>query len=130
MVLACHPSFLQVVRRTIQEFGRLIGFDEEQITQVVAAVDEACANVIRHGYGGSCDEPMLLECRRTDEGLEVRLRDFGRRTDPERLRPFLRGDHKPGGLGLVIIYDAMDSVNFSADSDEGMELRMFKAFRK
>ncbi|HOX39017.1 MAG TPA: ATP-binding protein [Candidatus Brocadiia bacterium] len=127
LVLPCRPDYLLIVRRTVREFASMAGFAPAEVDDVVSAVDEACANVIRHGYGGPTSRPLAIECKNRTDGLEVRLRDFGRHTDPQQLRPGATKKRPAGGLGLVIIYEAMDEVNY-ASKPEGMELTMFKSF--
>lgn len=127
LVLPCRPQYLHIVRRAVREFAELAGMEQAEADKVVSAVDEACANVIRHAYGGPTRKPIAIECTNKADGMEIRLRDFGRRADPEQLRPGAAPKRPAGGLGLVIIYEAMDDVKYTS-KPEGMELTMFKAY--
>ena len=76
---------------------------------LVLAVDEACANVIRHAYGGPCES--RIELRLTQEGPELHfeLRDFAPCVDPDKVKPRDLDDARPGGLGINFIDTLMDS---------------------
>lgn len=73
--------------------------DREQVTDLSAAVSEACANAVIHAYE-SRDEPGLLEVELIpgDHELSVVVRDFGDGISPRSPagRPSLRM-----GLGMI-----------------------------
>ena len=46
------PRYLCVVRAAEEMAATRMGLDTDDADRVVLAVDEACANVIRHGYRG------------------------------------------------------------------------------
>lgn len=76
---------------------------------LVLAVDEACANIIRHAYGGACES--RIELRLSQEGSEFRfeLKDQAPCVDPSRVRPRDLDETRPGGLGIHFIDTLMDS---------------------
>ena len=94
------------------------------------AVDEAVANVIKHGYEGRSGEPIevSLESVQCDGrcGLQVTICDCGRQVDPEGITGRPLDDVRPGGLGTHIIRNAMDEVEYSIRTPLGMRLRMLK----
>lgn len=106
------PMIADFVRMSAQEAG-LSSF---QIYAVETAVDEACANIIEHAYGGEGKGNIECSCAITEKGLTIVLRDTGRPFNPKNIKnPDLnssleeRSDH---GLGLYFIRQWMDDVDF------------------
>ena len=92
----------------------------------VMAVDEACQNIIRHGYCGAAGD-ILLEIERVGDELVVSLTDFAPRVDPERVKPRALDDLRPGGLGTHLMRQVMDRVEFAEPPPGcGNLLRMVK----
>lgn len=117
-----------LVRAVVSQISQQVGFSEVTAHTIVVAIDEACTNVIRHCYKGFPDKRILLVCRVTETGLEFVLRDFGPTCDLEKIKSPETAGQKPGGLGLVLIKNVMDEVEFSKAPQIGLELRMFKRF--
>jgi len=118
------PRALGVIRSVLQVWLGLIRFPADRRPEIVLAVDEACSNCIRHAYGGQVDETVELCFSATDDWLEIVVSDRGtpcpsERTecrpleppDPERLRP--------GGLGLRLIREVFDEVEFCRGTKTG-----------
>jgi sigma-B regulation protein RsbU (phosphoserine phosphatase) len=93
---------------------------------LVLAVDEACANVIRHAYGGPCQ--ARIELRLSQEGPELRfeLRDFAPCVDPAKVRPRDLDECRPGGLGINFIDTLMDSWSLQPLPGGGGNLLLMK----
>jgi len=116
------------VRRAVQEAAQRGGCSAERARDVMLAVDEACQNVIRHAYGGECDEGIELEMRREGERLVLWLRDYAPSVDPERIRPRDLEEVRPGGLGVHLIRELMDEMRYRPDpSGAGNVLELVKA---
>lgn len=130
MTLRARPECLPDVRECIGRFALDIGFDDEAAGNIVLSVDEALTNVIKHGYGGPCDQSIeiRIEQRSLDNrvGLGIVVRDFGRQVDPAEIRSRDLEDIKPGGLGVHIMRTTMDRVEFSLAEGRGMRLEMEK----
>ncbi len=91
----------------------------EAANELVLAIDEACANAIRHSYEGRSDRPVELTLRSNDDYLEVRLCDEGVPCSPEcvqrrELKTPKTEELKPGGLGVQLIHQVFDHVDFYA----------------
>jgi anti-sigma regulatory factor (Ser/Thr protein kinase) len=121
-------AVMAVVRALVDKMASLAGFDENQRGRIVLAIDEACTNIIRHQYGGRCDGRLDIEtCLCMDKGLEFVLRDYGPTRDPALFRGRDLADVRPGGLGIHIIREVMDSVEYGDAPGGGMQLRLRKA---
>ncbi|HOV87481.1 MAG TPA: ATP-binding protein [Syntrophobacteraceae bacterium] len=120
------PASLFLVRCLTDRLTQRLGFPQSEVDRVVLAVDEACANIIRHAYGGRLGERIHLTYLVGEERLEIRIRDFGSGTDPVHFKPRELADVRPGGLGIHFIRSAMDRVEYETPPDGGTLLTMIK----
>jgi len=122
------PACMAIVRAVVEKVAGAAGFSEEETGQIVLAVDEACANVIRHQYEGRRDQRIELDARLDARRgcLEFLLRDYGPVRDPALFRGRELAEVRPGGLGLHIIRKVMDEVEFTPAQGGGMQLRLCK----
>ena len=96
---------------------------------LVLAVNEACMNVIQHGYKGDPKGEMILEILNNNGELEFRLTDFAETVDPAEVKPRPLDEIRPGGLGTHFIQRIMDEVRFAVpESGTGNLLIMKKRF--
>ena len=106
------------------------GLNTRAVYAVQTAVDEACANIIEHAYGGEGRGDIECTCRINNNGLTVTLRDYGCSFDPTSVpEPDLYANldnRKEGGLGLYFIRQLMDEVRFEFTPDAGNVLTMVK----
>lgn len=109
---------LSKIREFISQITRKAGFSEEESYNIQLAVDEACSNIIEHGYGR--DQLGNIECICDYSGSEliITLRDFGRPYNFYEIRePDLNVDldrRNIGGLGVYFIKSLMDDVHFNS----------------
>ena len=81
--------------------------------EVVSAFSEALNNVVLHGGGVPSDE-IEIEIDLADDGLTLRLKDYGASFDPDAV-PTPDLDALPeSGLGVFIIRSFMDDVSYEA----------------
>jgi serine/threonine-protein kinase RsbW len=120
LALQSNPRLLTVVRGAVERLTETLGFPATQCRSITRAVDEALSNIVRHSYGNRLDQPIFLYFRTTqrghdgkDQGLEILLCDRGPAIDLSKLRGRPLEEIRPGGLGLHLIRQAMDSVQFS-----------------
>ena len=129
--LTSSTKCLPVVRGALERMAALEGFNGEDTHELTLAIDEALANVIKHGYESRDDQPIELTLRtvRSAEGspgLCILVRDYGRQVDPSTIHGRDLNEVRPGGLGVHIIQTVMDEVEYSCPSGGGMQLRMVK----
>lgn len=127
--LTSDPRWLQVLRAAVGQVGHVAGLDPAAVDHLKLAVDEACANIIRHGYGGEAGRPIEARLRLFSDRLEIRLRDFGRKVPPDSIRPHPLDPSRPGGLGVHLMHCCMDEVIYREADGPGMELVMVKRLR-
>jgi anti-sigma regulatory factor (Ser/Thr protein kinase) len=121
------PRLLHIVRSVVGQMAALRGFSEEDTQFIILAVDEACANVIRHAYQGRGDGEIMISCRESEDGIEFLLTDHGAPCDPACFPKRSFDEVRPGGLGLPLIQAVMDRVEFRR-VDEKNELHLVKEF--
>ena len=106
----------------------MCGFDEDEIQFIILAVDEACANVIRHAYNNRTDGPIALACTTSDNRIEFRLLDHGKSAVEQDLKSRSLDEVRPGGLGMHLIRSIMDEVHYDSGGD-GNKLILAKSMR-
>ncbi len=121
---------LPLVRAVAEKMSASHGAGDEDVLAIGLAIDEALANVIKHGYGGAPDQPievsLEVDCEEGGPRLTVMIRDFGRQVDPATIRGRDLDDVRPGGLGVHIIRSVMDHVEYSCPEYGGMTVTMVK----
>jgi sigma-B regulation protein RsbU (phosphoserine phosphatase) len=103
------PRELCAMRHKLAAALAQAGAEADLRQALVLAVDEACSNVIRHAYGGSCESRIELRLSQAGSELRFELRDFAPCVDPAKVRPRDLADARPGGLGINFIDSLMDS---------------------
>lgn len=128
-------SNLTVICDFAQKFAVEAGFDPRSVYAVQMAVDEACSNIIRHGYGGEGKGKIYLDFVQLDDAIKVIIQDEGNTFDPNGvpLPDFYAPiEERPeGGLGLFLMRKLMDEVQFNFADDDKSEMNtlvMIKRF--
>ncbi len=85
------------------------------------AVDEACTNIITHGYAGMNPGSIILSLEMGTKKAVVTITDFGHPFEPsETSAPDVEAgleDRSMGGFGLFFIYQTMDEINYETTED-------------
>jgi phosphoserine phosphatase RsbU/P len=123
------PEALADMRHRVAEALAVAGVGACERQQLVLALDEAACNVIRHGYGGPCDDLLSLSVVQHDAELRFELDDGAPCVGPDCLQPRDLGECRPGGLGLNIIDAAMDDWQLAPRPGGGNRLSMRKRIR-
>jgi serine/threonine-protein kinase RsbW len=124
---------LQALRDFVTDACRACGGDSAACDALELAVDEACTNVVVHGYDGLEPGPMELIVRCDANGAEVTIMDHGHGFSPDDIpAPDLDSpwqERQVGGLGWHIIQQMMDGVAYQADAQAGNRLVLRKRLR-
>ena len=135
--LPCRFSYLRMIRQSVVDMSARAGLTEFKAAQLEMAVDEACANVIEHSYGGESSAQgnpnhpglriNLMQCR---DRLVVEIFDRGRGFDFEGhsvIEPdsYVQEDRRRG-LGMFIIKRFVDDVTYERGTSSGNCLRLTK----
>ncbi|MHC5114857.1 MAG: ATP-binding protein [Planctomycetota bacterium] len=133
--LFSQPRLLAPARALVGSFANRLGFNEIQCGQISLAIDEAICNIINHGYDRRPDGEIQIRIWALGDnpggnddaaGLHIVIEDRARQVDPEKIRSRDLDDVRPGGLGVYIIQEIMDEVQYEHRSGGGMSLSMTK----
>jgi serine/threonine-protein kinase RsbW len=120
---------LALIRRYVAKIACDLQAEQAAIDDMVQAVDEAVANIILHGYAGK-PGALEIEVSREDTLLVVRLRDQASQFDPTRVPPpdlSTPLEKRPlGGLGIYLINQFVDQLQYRAIPQDGNELTLMK----
>jgi len=119
------PAKLREVRTDLENFTRSIGMKDEASNAVGLVLNEALANIIRHGYDGATDKPIRVTAEQVEKELKIVIRDWAKPFDPALIKPRYEDELKPGGLGLICIRKLMDGFKYERLPD-GMLLTLTK----
>lgn len=121
---------LDIIRVFIGDIARKAGFSDDAISEIELAVDEACANVIKHAYHYDASQHIDIIVETNSNKLIITISDHGQGFNPENLEsPELRiQKHARGGLGIALIRKIMDEVTFNIHPGIRNEVRMVKYF--
>lgn len=93
------------------------------------AVDEACTNIITHGYAGMNPGSIMLRLKLDSSKIRLTITDFGHPFEPyQPEEPDIEAgldDRDMGGFGLFFIYETMDEINYQTTA-EGNSLTLIK----
>jgi len=129
---AAELASLSEFRQFISDCCTNFQVPQETVFELKLAVDEACTNIIEHGYKGMDPGSIILSFRIESDRILVNITDFGHVFEPaEAPKPDLEAalDDRPlGGMGLYLIYKTMDNIDYQS-SEEGNTL-MFTKYLK
>jgi len=124
---------LIAVREFVSAAARDFGFADEEISKIALAVDEACTNIIKHGYQYDSSKTITITIKPDKEAFEVLIKDTGARFNPEELQtPDMKeylAQYKKGGLGVYLMKTLMDKVEYHIHPGEMNEVRLIKYLR-
>jgi serine/threonine-protein kinase RsbW len=125
--LPADAKLLPRTRWALLGYLQELGAGEETTSDVVLALDEACANVVRHAFPEG-DGSFRLSADLTDDEVEVVVEDDGVGFNPFEVTALGCNPEAISGRGLRIIRQLMTSVEVESPMPEGgTRLRMRKA---
>ncbi len=133
----CEYRYLAVIRETALEVCSRVGMSEFDCYQVEMAVDEAVTNIIEHSYGGEQSPSSelgklgyIVVFMEHDDGVVVDIFDHGQGfdfndhpiSDPQEY--LAKGNER--GLGMFIISQFVDEIDYRRGTAQGNRLRLTK----
>ena len=107
-----HTGNLALMRNCVREFLNGYPFSEKERLLMVLGVDEACTNIIRYAYRLRDDQLIALSMEGLRKCVRMRLRDYGEQVRPHEMKGRSHELIKPGGLGLYLIRNAFDEIDY------------------
>lgn len=124
---------LEYFRVFVEQVCRKGGGDEAACFDLKLAVDEACTNIVLHGYRGQPPGEITVAFHDEPERMVVTITDRAAPFSPETIPA---PDRAPGweerpasGLGWHFIQRTMDSVEYRPDAENGNRLVLTRAKR-
>jgi anti-sigma regulatory factor (Ser/Thr protein kinase) len=110
--------FREFIEKECKQHKRI---DEQICYDLKLAVDEACTNIITHGYAGMNPGSIILYLEMKPNEVVVTITDFGHPFEPsEASVPDVEAgleDQPMGGFGLFFIYETMDEISYETKED-------------
>ncbi|TAK11699.1 MAG: PAS domain S-box protein [Anaerolineae bacterium] len=121
---------LPALRGFVEQAANSMHLPDEVCFAFKLAVDEACANVIEHGYANTERGPVRLRFERQPGTARLTIMDWGQTFSPdEASKPDIKvgWEERPiGGLGLFFIEELMDKISYESHPQEGNRLILEK----
>ena len=108
------PATLKEMRAQVRAMVTGAGATEGLAEEIVVALNEACMNVIQHGYQGSTlgEYELRVTHNKNRRAMIFELLDHAPPVDKARIKSRELEDVRPGGLGVYFIKQLMDEVDF------------------
>lgn len=121
---------LKIIRDFIMNVSDKAGFENEACCDIALAVDEGCTNVIKHAYRGGDGKDIIINVKYDKEKITIIISDTGKGFDSEvyetlDLEEYLIKLEK-GGLGIHIMKNTMDEIDFRKEKDNINSVHMIK----
>lgn len=121
-----HPGNLKSIRKVMKDILSKTSLSKKDSGCIILAVDEACSNIIRHSYKNDYNQTIDLTIKLEKTLLTISIIDTGIRFDKNSIKTRDIDEIKPGGLGLYIIHQVMDTVEYDCISEGFNKIKMMK----
>lgn len=136
LISLCVPArveYLHLIRYVVQHAAREFGFSSEDAAKIEMSADEACTNVIIHGYdgsGGTGGQAVYVNLIFQSDRMIIQIIDRTDAFSPLEHHDIRLEDHvrqgRRRGLGIYIMKSFMDEINHDYNSETGNKLELVK----
>jgi anti-sigma regulatory factor (Ser/Thr protein kinase) len=127
ITIPSHPKYLSIVRSVTVKMAQIYEITEPLTEDMKLAVDEACANVIKHAYKGDRTKKIVLKYKITKKSFNVIIEDSGIKAQADLIKGRNLDDIRPGGLGIHFIKRVFDVFQFDEKKKKGNRLILIKS---
>ena len=129
IAIPAQMSYMGQVRDFIEHIGTKYKYSDKIINSYKLVIEEACTNIIRHGYRDIKGGEISIKAIVRQQSLTIVIIDQGISYDPRQaqtpdLEKYIQIGKK-GGLGIFMMRKLMDDVQYNITS-RGNELRLTK----
>jgi len=121
---------LSIISDFIVEEAEKTEFSPSEVYAIQTAVDEACANIIDHAYGGEDLGQIDIKVQKIKKGIQITLKDNGVPFNPDDIpAPDITSPleiRKERGLGIFFMQKLMDEVKFEFSTSGINKLTLLK----
>ncbi len=129
ITIPAQMSYLIQIRDFIEHIGKKYRYHDKLINSFKLVVDEACTNIIRHGYRDIKNGEITIKAIIRRLSLTIVIVDHGRAYDPRQANTPDLAKYvdigKKGGLGILMMRKLMDDLQYSV-TENGNEFRLSK----
>jgi serine/threonine-protein kinase RsbW len=128
LIVPCKPEYVRSVRVLAGDIAASLPMSPASIGELKVAVSEAVSNAMRHAYRGhQSAQPVAVLIQRTSDEITVEIVDHGVGFDPPpQHRKWTLDPNREGGLGIILIRELMDHVDYWSQPGQGTRIRMSK----
>jgi len=105
------------IRAEVRQACQLMHYDDADINVITLAIDEACTNIIRYAYNGDESGKLVIKIFQHEEQAVFHVQDFAKCIEKSCIELRKKKLLQPGGLGLQLIHQVMDSVQLIPPPD-------------
>ena len=121
---------LVAVREFVSRVATDSGFNEEDVSKIALAVDEACMNVIKHAYEYDAKKKIEVSVETGNGEFKVSIADTGKQFNPNGVKvPDMEeyfSNYRRGGLGVYLMKSLMDKVEYEIEPGKRNQVRLTK----
>ncbi len=129
ITIPAQMSYLLQVREFIEHIGKRYKYSEKMVNSFKLVIDEACTNIIRHGYRDIKNGEIKLKAIIRRLSLTIVIVDQGISYDPRQANTPDLAKYvdigKKGGLGILMMRKLMDDIQYVV-TEKGNEFRLTK----
>ena len=109
------PDSAAIARKRISDAIELLSVCAADKQDIILAVGEAITNAIRHGCGCDPSLEVCVKCNAGPDRVVVCIVDPGKGFDPGSVPPPETASMVGGGMGIYIMRELMDKVEYNFD---------------
>ena len=106
-----------------------MGFSRHEARRIEASFYEAIQNVIQHARHGSQKLIITTEFRNFQNYLEIYIKDSGIQVPRAKIWGHRLDEYRTSGLGLYLMENVMDYLNYDTSDQRGTTLTMVKQLK-
>lgn len=131
LTVNCSTENLDLIRSYINSVAEKTDLTDDKIQQIEMAVDEACTNVIEHACSYNEKKSLTIQIKHKLNDFIIEIMDRGNvdfnpnTVEAVDLKEFVK-QRKTGGLGIHLIKNLMDEVEYFIGSGNHNRVKMVK----
>ena len=131
LTVNCSTENLDLIRNYINSVAEKTRLSDDKIQQIEMAVDEACTNVIEHACSYNEKKTLTVQIKHKSNEFVIEITDRGsvdfnpNTVEEVDLKEFVK-KRKTGGLGIHLIKNLMDEVEYFIGNGNQNRVKMVK----
>ena len=118
LIVQSRTENLSTIRDFVSNKASETGISNDEVENIMLAVDEACTNIIKHAYKSYPDGEIIIKIEQNPDKLLITIVDYGNSFDPlivpDPDLPKYYKDGRVGGLGMYLMKSLMDDIKYKS----------------